>query len=247
MYFEQHTDYLKQYKKGVKKISFRNKRPVISKDFEFILENCYRGYDLLFSAKGLLDTSYEYFYRNNKITNVEKYSYAYSDTGKLLHILSINAITNVLTKSIQFDYDEEGRIESEYIMHYSRSIYYFEQEIRHSYGKNYHKVEYNDEGLEEELYYIGETWFNDNGHVVEYKFWSSEAGIHVWDKYELNEAGEILKQYYINDQGEKIEEEPPDYQLETIVEADDNKGFLCETDFKDGELIRIREMRTEFY
>ena len=244
MYYEEHKDYTRQYKKDIRKISSRTQSPKLTKSLDLEFRNHSKSYDLHFSRSGILTGSYFYRYNENKISEVIRNTYSYDKYGNMSVILSMNAINNVLSLLIEFEYNEGGKILHEIVTHYYKyNDSFYIQEFYHSYKENYHKVEYNDEGLEEDVQCISEEWYNDNGDIIERKFWSSEAGIHIWDKYVLDDAGN-WKEFNVNEDGSLVEQKY-DYRWETTVE--ESEGFERVTDFRDGEPMWIREKKTEFY
>lgn len=244
MYYEEHIDYIRQYKNNIRKISYRTHRPKLTKSLDLEFTNHSKSYDLHFSKSGILTNSYFYRYIKNKITQIILNTYSYDKNNNINFILSVNAITNVLDLLVEFEYNEQGKILHEIVTHYSKyDDSFYIQEFYHSYKENYHKVEYNDEGLEEDVQYVSEQWFNEKGDIIERKFWSSEDGIHIWDKYVLDDAGK-WKEFDVNEDGSLVERKI-DYKWESTLEV--SEGFERVTDFRDGEPMWIKEKKIEFY
>jgi hypothetical protein len=263
VYNDKHLDYIKEYEKGIKKIARRTQRPRITKTYSLGFKNSWKNYDLFFSKTGRLVSSHFYKYnQENKIEEATRFVYSYSKDGLILIILGHDILTNTLKEMIECYYNDEKQIETEIVTTYwSYSNCLDETEYEHSYEKNYHKVTYTDS---EDITFEMETWYDDSGKVIEEKVFSNEGEgeIHLWEKYEYDSDGELIKTHALNDQGvaegETAHIEDGDKSItiypgnnkmvwETHVEINKKGHWIRKTELRNGEPFWVHERNIEYY
>lgn len=249
MYYQSYMNYQDEYVKGLRRLSMESWKISINK--ETLLpdkKRAFKNYVLIFSPKGKLNTAYLYKYSDeNKIDHVKKLQFAYDFKSRMKMVMEMNLFSDELCLLAEFEYDEYDRIANEQIRSFSR-FSEFEKEYHHHYEKNYHSIRYFDEDLNDGLIEcLHEEWHNDRGDLTAFKFWSETNGVHIWERYILNERGETELTFSLSDNGKIRETHPPslfNWKCETVEEGKDKR---TEHHFFQGELKRIDEYNMKFY
>lgn len=249
MYYQSYLNYQEMYEKGLRRIQLNSWRLITNK--QTLLpekKRSFKNFILIFSPKGKLGTGYFYNYNDSQQINyVKKKTYAYDHKGCIKSIMASNLYTDELDYIAAFEYDEQGRILNENIKRFS-GYSEIEKEYHHRYEKNYHAIHFFEEDVGDDLVEcLHEEWYNDKGDIIEFKFWSETGGIHVWERYILNESGQTELTFNISENGKIDEVYAPGENLWTSKTLTDGKHKRTELFFKEGELSRMEEYEMKFY
>jgi hypothetical protein len=261
MFYEEHNEHVNAYQPKLKKISRRNKKISIDKEYEIQSRYQSKNYDLIYSRNGYLTSMLVYYYNSdNKLKKAERYHYTYHENKQLHTIFVTDVVTNQLCNQIFFEYTRDNQIEEERVnCYYNGKSFYDEIICYHEYKGDYHKMLY--VSYEYENNFLFETWYDALTGTVDKKV--SEHGEEMlhWNRYVYNKSGLLIREYDLNDKGIIIGESEYFYQgnkcirieyderervYETITEKNE-KHCTVKSNLWDGELVSIEEETKEFY
>ena len=198
MFLDMFNKYNSQYEKGIRKISFRSSYPKLSKKpFDLTMEKSHGNFELFFNRKGLLLHSvHAERNRNYKVI------YGYDHKGVVQSAMSLVSETNELISTSEYEYDDEGRIETETVYSfYFRSEEFGVSQCNHSYKGNFHEVLMTSE-FEDEEDCTFFTTYDDKKRIIEEKVIRGENELIYWKKSEYDMDNSLIKELSFDEKGE---------------------------------------------
>jgi len=198
MFLDEFEKYNSQYKKGIKKITFRSSYPKILKEpIDLTLEKSHGNYDLFFNRKGLLlhsvHTEKNYNY---------KVIYGYNNKGILIAAMRLLSEKNILLSLSEFIYDKKERIKTETCHYqYFTSGYDETEQYIHTYTNNKEEIYMTTDNKEEDEHTLYLTYDSKKHRVIEEKAIRNEDELVWWHKNEYDKEDNLVKEFSLNKNG----------------------------------------------
>jgi hypothetical protein len=162
------------------------------------MEQTHGNYDLYFNRHGVLLHSV-HMEKNNNFKAI----YGYNRKGVLISIMTLLSEKNELLSMSEFEYDKQGRIETET----DRSFFYNPDEVLtteyiHTYADNKEEIFMSSDSELDEDEYTEYLTYDNKLKVIEDKLIRNEEELVWWNKTEYNSTGEIAKEFSLNSRGE---------------------------------------------
>lgn len=196
MDLDQYNIYLRNYEKGIKKVSFRSSVLSIEKNtLSLDLKKSHGNYDLYFNYRGKL-------IKTDHFENSKKYkiNYGYDHRGKLILFVKFHSYTNELLEMGEFVNDSKGRVKSEkYWIYYHHAKSTVTRKVIRVYNDRSEQVF--STGSEKDNEYMLFLSYDFSNRLIEEKMLGNEKETIFWNRLEYDENRNLIREVPLDDNG----------------------------------------------